>query len=171
MASAPLNANDLQRIFQRLDRNADGLVSLEELNWVLEKIGVHFTLEELQTLVEKPSLDFNEFLFFCNSIISNQKNSASASASAAENSEETINEEDEVEDEDSDLYKAFTVFDQNGDGFITSEELQNVLAKLGMWDENSGNDCRSMIHVYDTNSDGVLDFEEFKSMMFRTTIS
>ncbi|KAL0369287.1 UNVERIFIED_CONTAM: putative calcium-binding protein CML44 [Sesamum calycinum] len=75
----------------------------------------------------------------------------------------------EIEQEDDilerDLQKAFRVFDLDGDGFITSEELQIALSRLGLWDEHSGQDCRRMIDVYDTNSDGLLDFEEFKDMM------
>ncbi|KAB1199372.1 putative calcium-binding protein CML44 [Morella rubra] len=147
-----LNANDLHQIFGKLDKNGDGLVSLEELNWLLDKIGVKFSLDELEPLVGKASLDFNEFSFFYDSI-SKQKNS----------SKEVPAEE---EDHDSDLAKAFKVFDLNGDGFISCEELQHVLSSLGLWDENSGRDCRTMIHVYDTNLDGQLDFEEFKNMMF-----
>ena len=57
------------------------------------------------------------------------------------------------------------MFDLNGDGFISCEELQNVLSRLGLWDEKSGKDCTRMICMYDTNLDGVLDFEEFKNMM------
>ncbi|KAK9270611.1 hypothetical protein L1049_026193 [Liquidambar formosana] len=36
---SPLNSNDLHRIFEKLDKNGDGLVCLEELNWLLERIG------------------------------------------------------------------------------------------------------------------------------------
>ncbi|XP_040996825.1 probable calcium-binding protein CML44 [Juglans microcarpa x Juglans regia] len=156
---SPLNTNDLRQIFEKLDKNGDGLVSLEELNWLLEKIGVKFSLEELQPLVGKPSLDFNEFLFFYDSI-SSEKNNINISSSTSE--------VDPVSDKESDLVKAFEVFDLNGDGFISSEELQDVLSRLGLWDESSGRDCRAMIHVYDTNLDGQLDFEEFKNMMFLT---
>ncbi|KAE8701790.1 S-adenosyl-L-methionine-dependent methyltransferases superfamily protein [Hibiscus syriacus] len=36
--SPALNKKDLQRIFERLDKNGDGFVSLEELNWLLNRI-------------------------------------------------------------------------------------------------------------------------------------
>lgn len=71
-------------------------------------------------------------------------------------------------DGDTDLLEAFRVFDLNGDGFISSEELQSVLSRLGMWDERSGKDCGRMINAYDSNRDGRLDFEEFKNMMLLT---
>ncbi|XVE95563.1 hypothetical protein REPUB_Repub02eG0108800 [Reevesia pubescens] len=157
---SPLSKNDLKRIFEKLDKNGDGLVSLDELNWLLERIGVQFSLEELESLVGKPCLNFDEFLFFHDSI-SNQK--IDEPAAGGEEIEEEVNIIDG--DEDSDLVKAFKVFDLNGDGFISCEKLQCLLAKLGLWDESSGKDCRSMICFYDTNLDGMVDFEEFKSMM------
>jgi calcium-binding protein CML len=72
--------------------------------------------------------------------------------------------------EECDLFEAFKVFDSNGDGFISCEELQSLLSKLGLWDEKTGKDCRSMLCRYDTNLDGVVDFEEFKKMMLRTSL-
>ncbi|XWS23670.1 hypothetical protein CRYUN_Cryun28dG0035000 [Craigia yunnanensis] len=165
---SPLSKNDLQRIFEKLDKNGDGLVSLEELNWLLEKIEVRFSLEELKSIVGKPCLDFDEFLFFYDSI-SNQNVDGGKkkfeSVAGGEEEEELIIHGDEG---DSDLAKAFKVFDLNGDGFISCEELQSVLGRLGLWDESSGKDCRSMICFYDTNLDGMVDFEEFKNMMLHT---
>ncbi|PPD96537.1 hypothetical protein GOBAR_DD06422 [Gossypium barbadense] len=128
---SPLSKTDLQRVFEKLDKNGDGFVSLEELNWLLQRIGsVQFSLEELEPLVGKPCLNLDEFF---------------------------------------DLAKAFKVFDLNGDGFISCEELEYVLGRLGLWDENSGKDCRSMIWYYDTNSDGMVDFQEFKNMMLHSS--
>ncbi|XP_045816175.1 probable calcium-binding protein CML44 [Trifolium pratense] len=154
-----LSSTDLHRIFEKLDTNCDGFVSLEELNWVLQRIGSNnnsqFSLDELESLVEKKSLDFNEFLFFYNSI-SKQNNGENKGGG----------DDDELE---RDLVKTFKVFDLDGDGFITSQELECVLKRLGFLDERSGKDCRSMIRFYDTNLDGRLDFQEFKNMMLLTS--
>lgn len=162
---SPLSSNDLQRIFAKLDKNGDGQVSLEELNWLLERIGVQFSLQELESLVGKPGLDLNEFLFFYKSISVPQSNDGE-DCSGTNIDEEAVDRED-----DSDLVKAFNVFDINGDGFISSEELESILRRLGVMEENSKRDCRTMIHVYDTNLDGMLDFQEFKHMMLHNTIS
>ncbi|OIW14509.1 hypothetical protein TanjilG_12102 [Lupinus angustifolius] len=143
-----LTPTELQKIFEKMDMNGDGFVSLEELNWLLQKIGFHFSIDEVESIVEKKSLDLSEFLYFYNSI-------------SKENNDE-IRSGDE---NDHDLVETFKVFDIDGDGFITSQELECVLKRLGLWD---GKDCRSMIFFYDTNLDGQLDFEEFKNMMLLT---
>ncbi|KAF9687166.1 hypothetical protein SADUNF_Sadunf02G0065500 [Salix dunnii] len=158
----PLNTNDLHRIFRELDKNGDGLLSTVELNWLIESIGVHFSLEELESSVGKSCLNFDEFLLFYDSI-TQQSDDASNEAVLADD-RESCNKEDY------DLVEAFKVFDSNGDGFISCEELQSMLSKLGLWDERTGKDCRSMICRYDTNLDGVVDFEEFKKMMLHTSL-
>ncbi|XP_045807715.1 probable calcium-binding protein CML44 [Trifolium pratense] len=145
----PLTPKELELIFEKLDINSDGFLTLEELNLLLERTGFKFSIEELESLVGKKSLDLSEFMFFYDSIL-NHKNG----------------DVDEIEEIESDLLKAFKVFDLDGDGFITSQELEYVLKRLGMWDEEK--DSRSMIYSYDTNLDGKLDFKEFKNMMLLT---
>ncbi|XAR49598.1 hypothetical protein NMG60_11032851 [Bertholletia excelsa] len=140
----PLNANDLHRIFERLDQNG-----------LLERFGIQSSSKELESLVGNTSLDLLDFYFFYDIIIK-QKNGDKERASEENKSLE------------GDLAEAFEVYDLNGDGFIPCEELQNVLSRLGMWNEQSGRDCNSMIKMYDAYSDGLLDFEEFKNMMLLT---
>ncbi|KAG5050450.1 hypothetical protein JHK85_011553 [Glycine max] len=143
-----LTATDLKRIFEKVDVNGDGLVSLEELNRLLQMTGnSQYSIEELESLVEKKSLGFSDFLFFYNSISEQNKGESKGS---------------ELE---SDLAKTFEVFDLDGDGFITSQDLESVLKRLGFWDQTHAKDCRTMIRFYDTNFDGRLDFQEFKTMM------
>jgi len=119
---SPLGTGDLRRIFENLDKNGDGQVSLEELNWLLEKIGIHHSLGELELSIGKPSLDFDEFLFFYDSI-SSEETMRSGGVESRESSEGDVNQE-------TDLAEAFKVFDLNDDGFISCDELQSVLSKL-----------------------------------------
>ncbi|KAK4429600.1 putative calcium-binding protein CML44 [Sesamum alatum] len=150
---SPISPDDLHRIFKNLDKNNKGLVSTQELHHLLEKIGIHTTLEELEKFVGRTSLDYIDFLFFYDAMVK---------AKMAEQEEEEAHDHDHHEN---DLFKAFKVFDLNGDGYISCEELQSVLSRLGLWDKKNGHDCKDMIRVYDENSDGVLDFQEFKNMM------
>lgn len=136
-----LNPDDVHRIFRKLDKNGDGFITIEQLNWLLEKIGCTTTLEDLQRIGSPTYLDSIDFFFFYDYFV-NIKN---------------------LDNRDKDLAEAFKVFDLNDDGFISRDELRTVLSRFGLWDGDG--DCENMIRVYDTNSDGLLDFEEFKTMM------
>lgn len=160
---SPISSNDLHRIFNKLDKNKDGLICLQELQWLLNSIGVELSMEELESFLEKPSLNFHEFLFFYESISNRPKNRDECRGGGNNDSDDS--------DSDDIVYMAFKVFDLDDDGFISCEELRNVLSRLEVWDNNvngSDLDCRSMIRAYDTNLDGKLDFEEFKNMMLLT---
>lgn len=152
---SPLNYEDIRRIFQKLDKNHDGIVTINEFMLFVDRIGVQASLDELELLVGKKSLDLIDFSFFYDMIIRRSIN------------EDVGNGEEEHNMDGDLLLKAFKVFDSNDDGVISCEELQSTLSRLGLWDEHclGSMDCRSMIRVYDTNLDGVLDFEEFKNMM------
>lgn len=153
----PLTTHHLQKIFQKLDKNGDGLVTIDELMWLLERTGLRSSRDELELLVGDDALGPLDFIFFYQFLMN-------------EGTKYIVHEIQEVEREDEmlerDLRKAFRVFDLNDDGFISCEELKIALSRLGLWDEGCGEDCKKMIGAYDSNSDGLLDFEEFKVMMF-----
>ncbi|CAN0841921.1 Probable calcium-binding protein CML25 [Linum grandiflorum] len=57
------------------------------------------------------------------------------------------------------------IYDIDGNGSITAEELHKVMGSLG--EDCSIAECRKMISGVDNDGDGTIDFEEFKMMMLR----
>ncbi|XP_051149723.1 probable calcium-binding protein CML44 [Andrographis paniculata] len=148
-----LSGVEAQRIFKELDQNDDGLVSVDELAWLAQGLGLGVDVKrgDLELLVGGKALDYADFVFFCQTLMMN-------------NNPIPVEEEEEEEEEERDLGRAFRVFDLDGDGFISSEELRIALSRLGLWDHQH-HDCSRMIAAYDANSDGLLDFHDFKHMM------
>lgn len=73
-------------------------------------------------------------------------------------------DEDDQSDEE-DMKEAFNVFDKNGDGFISVDELRSVLGSLGLNQGRNLEDCKLMIMKVDVDGDGMVSFKEFKKMM------
>lgn len=61
-----------------------------------------------------------------------------------------------VDDQD-ELQQAFAVFDKDGDGHITKEELRSVMTTLG--EELTDAEVNSMMAEADLDGDGRIDFE------------
>ncbi|MBA0805779.1 hypothetical protein Gohar_005270 [Gossypium harknessii] len=61
--------------------------------------------------------------------------------------------------------EAFDVLDENKDGFIDAKELRNALISLGLMEEASEDDCKTMIKGFDDNCDGRIDFNEFVKVL------
>ncbi|KAM0940122.1 putative EF-hand domain-containing protein [Dioscorea sansibarensis] len=143
-----MDSSELRRVFQMFDRNGDGRISQKELNHSLCKLGIDIPETDLATMIDKIDangdgcVDLDEFSTLYKSIM-----------------------DDHEEDEEEDMREAFNVFDQNGDGFITEEELRSVLASLGLKQGRTVEDCRRMIRKVDVDGDGMVNFKEFKQMM------
>lgn len=121
------------------------MVTAKELSTVLKSLGHSPTEQELGEMIASVDtdgngqIDFSEFLTMMARRMS------------------------EVQGEDDDLRAAFKVFDKDGNGFISPQELRQVMINLG--EKLSEEEIDSMIREADSNGDGQVDFEEFARMM------
>ncbi|KAF0907267.1 hypothetical protein E2562_015769 [Oryza meyeriana var. granulata] len=61
--------------------------------------------------------------------------------------------------------EAFSLFDKDGDGTITSKELGTVMRSLGQ--EPTEEELREMVAEVDADGSGSIDFDEFLSLLAR----
>ncbi|KAL2270086.1 hypothetical protein VTJ83DRAFT_2270 [Remersonia thermophila] len=59
--------------------------------------------------------------------------------------------------------EVFSVFDKDGTGDITADELGEVMRELGL--NPTASELRDLVNEADLNNDGVISFEEFLALM------
>ncbi|XP_043699168.1 calmodulin-like protein 7 [Telopea speciosissima] len=157
---------ELERVFATFDKNGDGFITKQELGESLKNMGLFTTEEEVEGMVADLDsngdglIDLDEFCELYDSLERNR---------GRKDDEEE--EEGGNDDRERDLREAFDVFDGNGDGMITVEELGLVLSSMGLKEGIGIQDCREMIKMVDMDGDGKVNFDEFKMMMMKKPIS
>ncbi|KAK8572703.1 hypothetical protein V6N13_048285 [Hibiscus sabdariffa] len=150
-----LNSLRLRRVFDIFDKNHDGILTVQEIHQALSRLGLETDLCHLHSTIKAfinpgdTGLTYHGFVSLHQSL---------------DRTFFGLDLEEEEEDE-SDLTEAFKVFDEDGDGFISAQELQAVLGKLGMAEGKEIGRVEQMICSVDQNHDGRVDFFEFKHMM------
>lgn len=72
---------------------------------------------------------------------------------------------DITEEQRAEFKEAFSLFDRDGDGTITTKELGTVLRALGQ--NPTEEELRQMVNEVDTDQNGTIDFPEFLAMMHK----
>ncbi|KAJ1650247.1 hypothetical protein IWQ61_008899 [Dispira simplex] len=135
---------ELKETFTVFDKDNDGFITLDELESAFKKLGETVTRKELEETIRNVDadndgkVDFNEFITLM--------------AGTAEDDKEKSNRMKE-------LRQTFQVFDKDGDGFVTREELREVMSQLG--ETLDDQELDEMMTSADANKDGKLDFAEF----------
>eukprot|EP00761_Pharyngomonas_kirbyi_P003511 gb/GECH01003515.1/.p1 GENE.gb/GECH01003515.1/~~gb/GECH01003515.1/.p1 ORF type:complete len:152 (+),score=58.33 gb/GECH01003515.1/:1-456(+) len=135
---------EFRQAFDLFDKNGDGRISSSELRKVMESIGLNPKTEELNDMIKEVDIDGNGMIEFQEFLVLMSRKLKSS------DSEEEIRE-------------AFRMFDKNKDGFISEEELKQVMRAIG--EELSDEQITEMIKEADSNGDGQIDFDEFLRMM------
>ena len=72
---------------------------------------------------------------------------------------------DKDSNQEEELRARFTLFDKDGNGLITRDELRDVMTQLG--EKMSEDDIDEMIEDADKNGDGMINYEEFVAYMMQ----
>lgn len=135
---------DLREQFVAMDINGDGLLTVKELQDGMAKAGMTEIPADLAQIIKEVdsngsgSIDYTEFL-------------------AATLDRQKYQQEDVC-------WAAFRVFDRDGNGKISKDELTKVLAD-GAVAAVAQRDIAELLKDVDANGDGEIDFQEFMIMM------
>eukprot|EP00515_Schizochytrium_aggregatum_P004381 CAMPEP_0202049240 /NCGR_PEP_ID=MMETSP0963-20130614/3254_1 /ASSEMBLY_ACC=CAM_ASM_000494 /TAXON_ID=4773 /ORGANISM="Schizochytrium aggregatum, Strain ATCC28209" /LENGTH=167 /DNA_ID=CAMNT_0048614233 /DNA_START=180 /DNA_END=683 /DNA_ORIENTATION=- len=133
------------------DKDNDGAVSLEELSHVLRCLGMNASDTEARRLFleidedHSGKIDFKEFLVLMQTI--------GGGPSSGETNTFT----------NDDWAHAFKIFDLNGDGYITAQELGQVLENMGQGLKDF--ELEEMIQEVSSDASGRVSLEDFIHVM------
>ncbi|XP_058824049.1 calmodulin-like [Topomyia yanbarensis] len=135
---------ELWEAFSLFDTNADGTITSSELGTVLRSLGKNVSDAEVEELLKEVSADFEGRILFADFV------------SLMTVRLKDFNSEDE-------LKEAFRIFDRNGNGLISAEELRAALKSFG--EQLTEEEVDELLREADTNCDGQIDYEEFVKMI------
>ncbi len=156
--------------FAVFDKDGDGAITTEELGAVFHLMGKNATEEELQYLIDhfpgadgSGTIDFPEYREGKGRPVapvvilmsSSPPSSGHGGRSADQLSEEEIAE----------FKEAFSLFDKDGDGGITTKELGTVMRSVGQNPTEA--ELADMIFEVDQDRSSTIDFPEFLTLMAR----
>jgi len=137
----------LRKAFNSFDTQQEGFITAETVGVILRMMGVKITEKQLAEVIAETDedgsgqLEFEEF---------------------AELSAKFLIEEDE-EELKQELREAFRIYDRDGQGFITTDVLKEILRELD--NKLTEEDLDGIIEEVDEDGSGTLDFDEFMEMM------
>ncbi|XP_034834590.1 troponin C [Maniola hyperantus] len=137
----------LRKAFQMFDTTKSGYIEVLKVSTILNTMGQLFDDAELQALISENDPDGSgkiNFDGFCN-IASH------------------FLEEEDAEAMQQELKEAFRLYDREGNGYITTSTLKEILKALD--DKLSNSDLDGIIAEIDTDGSGTVDFDEFMEMM------
>ncbi|XP_011196006.1 calcium-binding protein E63-1 isoform X2 [Zeugodacus cucurbitae] len=157
--------SDLRTAFDLLDRNRDGRVTANELQFMLKNLGINVRDEIIHDLIREASHSGNglineaEFLQWVGRIQALRDEQQQQQQQQEENASKPEENDDVTED----LIAAFRVFDRDGNGFITRDELQTAMEMIG--EPLSEIQLTQLLAIADLDQDGRINYEEFTRLL------
>merc|ERR1712036_138587 len=138
----------LKNCFDLFDSKKQTFLSADDLDEILRAMGFRPSAEELKAILEEidedgsGEIEFAEFCQLCAKFL------------IEEPDEETMKAE---------LKEAFRVYDKEANGFITTDQLREIISELDQ--RLTSEDLDGIIEEIDEDGSGTMDFDEFCQMM------
>lgn len=137
----------LKHGFEGFDKEAAGFINATQMQMIFKMMGVQVqkpALEEAMLESDDSGSGKVDFLNFCHI----------AAKFMTEEDEEGLRDE---------LKEAFRIYDKEGNGYITTDVLKEILREIDP--ELTEDDLENIIEEVDEDGSGTLDFDEFQEMM------
>ena len=135
--------NDLLNLFQQFDTNGDGVLSREEiLNGYKSLMPFEDAEKEVDRIMDEVDIDKNGTIDYNEFVL------------ATINKQKLVNKKK--------LEATFKMFDKDGNGTISADEIKSVLGKAV-----DAKQLEQVIKEVDINGDGEISLNEFKEMMLK----
>merc|ERR1711872_663011 len=137
----------LRKAFDSFDTEKLGHITVDTVSTILRMMGLKVSEKALQEIVDEidedgsGELEFEEFCILSAKFL-------------IEEDEESLKEE---------LKEAFRIYDKEGNGYITTQVLKEILRELD--NRLSEEDIEGIVDEVDEDGSGTLDFDEFHQMM------
>ncbi|KAJ3626272.1 hypothetical protein MTP99_016784 [Tenebrio molitor] len=139
----------LKSTFDAFDVDKKGYIGVDMIGTILDMLGTQLIGEELDNIITEIDEDGNGEVSF-------EEFANLAARFLVEEDEDT----DAIQME---LKGAFRLYDREGNGFITTDVLREILRELD--EKLTEDDLDNMIEEIDTDGSGTVDWDEFKAVM------